>query len=161
MNFITSRFSIRNILGQRCRHVSETWSYRRMCNKPQEVKADPPPAVPPPASQRLGFKIPGTRPSKLDKKALVWSGRFKSTDEIPELVSFEMVEAARNKLRVKICFVMMAATIGACFLMIFLGRQAAHDQQSLTNLNMEKRAKWREELQKEREASLALSGKAQ
>lgn len=36
---------------------------------------------------RAAFKIPGYRPSELDKKFLVWSGRFKTVDQIPELVS--------------------------------------------------------------------------
>lgn len=36
---------------------------------------------------RAAFKIPGYRPSEMDKKFLVWSGRFKTVDQIPELVS--------------------------------------------------------------------------
>lgn len=39
------------------------------------------------ASPHLGFKIPGYRPSELDKRILVWSGRFKSAEQIPDLVS--------------------------------------------------------------------------
>lgn len=38
---------------------------------------------------------------------------------------FEMIDAARNKVRVKACYVMMAATIGACLLMIFLGKRVS------------------------------------
>lgn len=132
-----------------------------MCNKPQEVKAEPPPAVPAQASPHLGFKVPGYRPSELDKRILVWSGRFKSAEQIPELVSFETLDAARNKVRVKACYVMMAATIGACLLMVLLGKQAVGRHESLTSQNMEKKAKWREEIQKEREAAVALSDKAQ
>lgn len=36
---------------------------------------------------RAGFKLPGYRPSEMDKRFLLWSGRFKSADQIPELVS--------------------------------------------------------------------------
>ena len=32
--------------GQRSRQVSETWSHRGMCNKPQEAKTEPPPSAP-------------------------------------------------------------------------------------------------------------------
>jgi len=160
MNLVRSRLSIGNLLGQRCRQVSETWSHRGMCTKPQEVKAEPPPA-PPAHAPRPGFKIPGYRPSPLDKKILVWSGRFKTAEQIPELVSFEMIDAARNRMRVKACYVMMATTIGACLMMVFLGKRAAGRHESLTGQNMEKKAKWREELQREREASLSLSEKAQ
>ncbi|XP_044031699.1 protein FAM162B [Siniperca chuatsi] len=160
MNFVKSRLSIDNFIGQRCRQVTETWSHRGMCSKPQETKADPLPAAPAHAT-RAGFRIPGCRPSELDKKILVWSGRFKTPDLIPELVSFEMIDAARNKVRVKACYVMMGATIGACLLMVFLGKRAAGRHESLTSQNMEKKARWREELQKEKEAAVALADKAQ
>lgn len=127
-----------------------------MCNKPQETKAEPPPAVPAMAP-RAGFKLPGYRPSNLDRKILVWSGRFKTQDQIPELVSYEMIDAARNKVRVKVCYLMMGATIGACLLMVFLGKRAAGRHESLTGQNMEKKARWREEMQREKEAALALA----
>lgn len=128
-----------------------------MCSKPQETKPDHPPAY----ASRAGFRIPGYKPSEMDKKILIWSGRFKTVDQIPELVSFEMIDAARNKVRVKACYVMMAVTIGACLMMIFLGKRAAGRNESLTNQNMEKKARWREEVQREREAKMAMSEKAQ
>ncbi|XP_075936282.1 protein FAM162B [Anarhichas minor] len=160
MNFVRSRLSIGNFLGQRCRQVAETWSLRGMCNKPQEVKAEPLPAVPA-QEPRAGFRLPGYRPSNLDKKMLVWSGRFKTADQIPELVSFEMIDGARNKVRVKACYVMMATTIGACLMMVFLGKRSVGRHESLTAQNMEKKARWKEELQREKEAALVLSEKAQ
>lgn len=36
-----------------------------------------------------------------------------------------MIDAARNRIRVKACYVMMAATIGACLVMIILGKQVS------------------------------------
>lgn len=39
--------------------------------------------------------------------------------------------------------------------------QAAGRHESLTSVNMEKKARWKEELQREKEAALALSEKAQ
>ncbi|XP_042371847.1 protein FAM162B-like [Plectropomus leopardus] len=127
MNFFRSRLSIGNLIGQRCRQVTETWSHRGMCNKPQEAKAEPPPAVPAQAP-RAGFRLPGYRPSNMDKKFLVWSGRFKTADQIPELVSFETIDAARNKVRVKACYLMMAATIGACLVTVFLGKRVSDNR---------------------------------
>lgn len=38
---------------------------------------------------------------------------------------FEMIDAARNKVRVKACYVMMATTIAACLLMVFLGKRVS------------------------------------
>ncbi|XP_076617400.1 protein FAM162B [Chaetodon auriga] len=158
MNFVRSRLSIGNFIGQRCRQATETWSRRGMCSKPQEGKAEP---AAPAHAPRPSFKVPGYRPSDLDKKFLLWSGRFKTVEQIPEFVSFEMIDAARNKVRVKACYVMMAATIGACLVMVILGKRAAARNESLTSQNMEKKARWREEARKEREAAAALAEKAQ
>ncbi|GAA6214985.1 protein FAM162B-like [Lates japonicus] len=147
MNFVWSRLSIGNILGQRCRQAAKTWSHRGMCNKPQEVKTEPLPSAPAEAP-RPAFRIPGSRPSDLDKKMLLWSGRYKSADQIPEFVPFEAIDAARNKIRVKACYAMILFTISACLVMAIQGKRAAGRNESLTALNMEKKAKWREELQK-------------
>lgn len=38
---------------------------------------------------------------------------------------FEMIDAARNKVRVKACYVMIAATIGACLLMVIQGKRVS------------------------------------
>ncbi|KAK2870052.1 hypothetical protein QQF64_021994 [Cirrhinus molitorella] len=92
---------------------------------------------------------------------LVWSGRFKTAEQIPEFVSFEMIDAARNRVRVKACYVMMALTILACLAMAVSGKQAAGRNENLTTWNMEKKARWREEAQKEKEAASALAEKAQ
>lgn len=133
-----------------------------MCSKPQETKAELPTPPPPPAyASRAGFRVPGYRPSNLDRKILLWSGRFKTADQIPELVSFEMIDGARNRVRVKVCYLMMALTIGSCLVMVLLGKRAAARQESLTGQNMEKKARWREEMQREREAAIALSQKPQ
>ncbi|XP_008295696.1 protein FAM162B [Stegastes partitus] len=162
MNFIRSRLSIGSLLGPRCRQITETRSHRGMCNKLPEAKSEPSPSAPAPAqAQRPLFRLPGCRPSNMDKKILVWTGRFKTVDQIPETVSFEMIDAARNKIRVKVAYMMMAATIGACLLMVILGKRAAGRNESLTAQNMAKKAKWREELQRESQNAVALSEKPQ
>ncbi|KAM4533920.1 protein FAM162B isoform 2-T2 [Odontesthes bonariensis] len=145
MNFLRSRLSTGSLLGQR---------YRGMCNKLQETKSESSPATQAQAP-RPSFKVPGCRPSELDKKIFIWSGRFKSLDEIPETVSFETIDAARNKIRVKAAYIMMAATIGACLFMVIIGKRAAGRNESLTAHNMEKKARWREELQRENMNALA------
>ncbi|XP_068604009.1 protein FAM162B [Brachionichthys hirsutus] len=156
MNFVRSRLSIGNVLGQQRRQITEAWSHRGMCNKPAETKAEPSAQA-----NRAGFKLPGHRPSDLDKKFLVWTGRFKTADQIPTFVSIEMIDAARNKMRIKMCYLMIAATVAACVVTVFLGKRAAGRNESLLNQNMEKKARWREEYAKERSAAEAASGKAQ
>ncbi|KAG1954197.1 protein FAM162B [Pimephales promelas] len=131
---------------------------RRLCSKPQEGAPAPLQTTEP--AQQLGFKVPGYRPKEWDKKMLLWSGRFKTAEQIPEFVSFEMIDAARNRLRVKACYVMMALTLLACLAVVISGKQAVSRHDNLTSRNMEKKARWREEAQKEKEAT-ALAEKAQ
>lgn len=91
---------------------------------------------------------------------LMWSGRFKTVEQIPEFVSFEMIDAARNRVRVKACYIMMGLTIFACLVMIVSGKKAVSRNESLIAINMEKKAKWREDAQREKEEN-ALDAKAQ
>lgn len=61
---------------------------------------------------------------------------------------FETIDAARNKIRVKACYVMMATTIGACLLMVLLGKQVSDDGRLLCDcvhcigLNLWKIVQW-------------------
>nr|XP_012609315.1 protein FAM162B isoform X1 [Microcebus murinus] len=94
------------------------------------------------------------RPSQFDKKILLWTGRFKSMEEIPPQVPPEMIDAARNKARVKVCYIMIGLTIIACFAVIASAKRAVERHESLTSWNLAKKAKWREE------AALAAQAKA-
>ncbi|KAI4888015.1 hypothetical protein NFI96_034679 [Prochilodus magdalenae] len=148
--FIRSRTALAASVGQWRRYALNTASRRQLCSKPHGAETVPAHA------QRPAFRMPGYRPSEMDKRILVWSGRFKTKEQIPEQVSFEMIDAARNKVRIKACYVMIALTIAACFCMILLGKEAASRNDNLTTRNMEKKARWREEMQRARdEAALA------
>ncbi|XP_049755742.1 protein FAM162B isoform X2 [Elephas maximus indicus] len=94
------------------------------------------------------------RLSQFDKKILLWTGRFKSMEEIPLRVPPEMIDAARNKARVKACYIMIGLTIIACFAVIASAKRAAERHESLTSWNLAKKAKWHEE------AALAAQAKA-
>uniref|UniRef100_A0A8C8MF16 Family with sequence similarity 162 member A n=1 Tax=Oncorhynchus tshawytscha TaxID=74940 RepID=A0A8C8MF16_ONCTS len=145
-------------MGGRSRALAELGGQRRMCSKPQTGNPEPPHAAPavPAHDPRPAFKLPGYRPSPMDRRILVWSGRFKTPDQIPELVSFEMLDAARNRVRVKACYGMMIVTIAACLLTVILGKRAAGRHESLTAQNMEKKARWRQEAKMEREEAAAV-----
>eukprot|EP00069_Balaena_mysticetus_P010649 bmy_06839T0 len=94
------------------------------------------------------------KPSQFDRKILLWTGRFTTMEEIPPRIPPEMIEAARNRARVKACYVMIGLTIIACFAVIVSAKRAAERHESLTSWNLAKKAKWREE------AALAAQGKA-
>ncbi|XP_069843051.1 protein FAM162B [Dipodomys merriami] len=85
------------------------------------------------------------KPSQFDKKILLWTGRFRSVQDIPPRVPPEMIDAARNKARVKACYIMIGLTIVACFAVIISAKRAAGRHESLTSWNLAKKAKWREE----------------
>uniref|UniRef100_A0A8C0UYS9 Family with sequence similarity 162 member B n=1 Tax=Cyanistes caeruleus TaxID=156563 RepID=A0A8C0UYS9_CYACU len=85
------------------------------------------------------------KPSKFDKKILLWTGRFKTEEEIPLRIPPEMLDKARNKARVKACYIMIGLSIIACFAVIASAKKAAARHESLTSLNLAKKAKWREE----------------
>ncbi|XP_045707469.1 protein FAM162A [Phyllostomus hastatus] len=107
------------------------------CTKPQESPKTPP--------HTYRHRVPLHKPTDWEKKILIWSGRFKKQEEIPETVSFEMLDAAKNKVRVKISYVMIALTVAGCILMVIEGKKAAKRHESLTSLNLEKKARLREE----------------
>ncbi|XP_028366533.2 protein FAM162B isoform X2 [Phyllostomus discolor] len=94
------------------------------------------------------------KPSQFDKKLLLWTGRFKAMEDIPPRVPPEMIDAARNKARVKACYIMIGLTIIACFAVIASAKRAVERRESLTSWNLAKKAKWREE------AALAAQAKA-
>ncbi|XP_072116413.1 protein FAM162B [Mobula birostris] len=98
---------------------------------------------------RPAFKLPGHKPSNFDKKFLIWTGRFRREEDIPSVVSVEMIHAARNKMRVKACYLMVVMTIVACIGMIISGKNAARRHESLTAINLAKKAQWRASMQEE------------
>ncbi|XP_053328959.1 protein FAM162A-like [Spea bombifrons] len=85
------------------------------------------------------------RPTGFDKKVLVWAGRFKKEEDIPEYVSCEVVSAARNNVRIKTCIIMIVCTILGCVAMVISGKKAVREDNTLLKRNIERKAKWREE----------------
>ncbi|NXB59740.1 F162B protein, partial [Struthidea cinerea] len=92
------------------------------------------------------------RPTDFDKKVLVWSGHFKKEKDIPRHLSSEVVDTARNIVRMKVCYIMIAPTVLGCVTMIITGEEAAKKDQTLLRVNTAKKAKWRAEVEKDQEA---------
>uniref|UniRef100_A0A8C6JNV2 Uncharacterized protein n=1 Tax=Melopsittacus undulatus TaxID=13146 RepID=A0A8C6JNV2_MELUD len=126
---------------------------------PMPAAAPPRPALPPGATGGVLGAGPGPgegtglRPSKFDKKILIWTGRFKTEEDIPQRIPPEMLDKARNKARVKACYIMIGLSIVACFAVIASAKKAAARHESLTSWNLAKKAKWR------KEAALAAEAK--
>ncbi|NWS13930.1 F162B protein, partial [Pachyramphus minor] len=92
------------------------------------------------------------RPTNFDKKVLVWAGRFKKEEDIPKHISSDVLDAARNVVRIKVCYIMIALTVLGCLTMVITGKEAARKDQTLLRVNTEKKAKWRAEVEKDQEA---------
>uniref|UniRef100_A0A8C0B2H4 Family with sequence similarity 162 member B n=1 Tax=Buteo japonicus TaxID=224669 RepID=A0A8C0B2H4_9AVES len=105
---------------------------------------DASPQRPAPASQAHKV-VASYKPSKFDKKILLWTGRFKTEEEIPPRIPPEMLDRARNKARVKACYIMIGLSVVACFAVIASAKKAAARHESLTSWNLAKKAKWRQE----------------
>ncbi|KFO70288.1 Protein FAM162B, partial [Cuculus canorus] len=91
-------------------------------------------------------------PTNFDKKVLVWAGRFKREEDIPKYISSEVLDAARNSVRIKVCYIMIALTLLGCLAMVITGKEAAKRDHTLLMKNVEKKAKWRAEVEKDQEA---------
>ncbi|XP_066035449.1 protein FAM162B [Chamaea fasciata] len=105
-----------------------------------------------PRAEQAHRVVASCKPSNFDKKILLWTGRFKTEEEIPLRIPPEMLDKARNKARVKACYIMIGLSIIACFAVIASAKKAAARHESLTSLNLAKKAKWRREAELEAEA---------
>ncbi|XP_064266459.1 protein FAM162A isoform X2 [Passer domesticus] len=109
---------------------------RRLCTKPEQDLQ---------TKSRSRSGVPGHRPTLWERRFLLWSGHFKKPEDIPETVSLETVRAAQSTLRVKFSYVMIALTIVGCITMVIKGKQDMKRHESLTKINLEKKAQWRQE----------------
>ncbi|KAJ8951837.1 hypothetical protein NQ318_019812 [Aromia moschata] len=87
----------------------------------------------------------GHRVNNLEKKFLVWTGKYKSVDEVPNYVSQAVVERARNRMRIRIANYMMLATAIGCIAMVYSGKQAAKRGESVQQQNLQ----WHKETQQQ------------
>ncbi|XP_063126168.1 protein FAM162A-like [Rattus norvegicus] len=104
--------------------------------KPQESPKAP--------TQSYRHGVPPHKPTDLEKKILLWSGRFKKEEESPETIRFEMLGAAKNKFWVKVSYLMRAPDSGSLFYMVIEGKKAVK-RRVFTSLNLERKACLREE----------------
>ncbi|KAM6309886.1 protein FAM162A [Podargus strigoides] len=111
---------------------------RGFCVKPPEESHSQP-------KSRSSLRVPGHKPTDWEKRFLLWAGHFKKPEDIPETVSIETIRAAKTTLRVKFSYVMIALTVLGCIIMVIRGKEAVKRHESLTNINLEKKAQWREE----------------
>ncbi|XP_066976534.1 UPF0389 protein CG9231 [Macrobrachium rosenbergii] len=95
-------------------------------------------------------KLTDHKVDNLERYLLVWGGKFKSVSEVPNYVSQDTMERARNKARIKINLMMCAATVVGCLLMVMSGKKAQREGKSLVKMNQEWHRKNKEEAEAEK-----------
>ncbi|XP_030850700.1 uncharacterized protein LOC115918928 [Strongylocentrotus purpuratus] len=75
-------------------------------------------------------------PSGFDKRLLVSFGKFKSAEEVPDLVSVHLLNATRNKFRVYVNMFIAFLTMFGCGVMIYRGHQRAGTGETIADHNM-------------------------
>ncbi|CAK9829888.1 Protein FAM162B [Anthophora retusa] len=95
--------------------------------------------------------------SNIDKRILVWVKRYPSMEEVPPKVPIETMLRAHSKIRIHICYGIMAFAIIGFYVSVKIGKR---DVASGKNILTE-RAKWynevKEKARKEKEQQEAVS----
>ncbi|XP_059474937.1 UPF0389 protein GA21628 isoform X2 [Neocloeon triangulifer] len=114
--------------------------------KEAEITKTAPPAEPTKNAMdsiRMGGR--SHAPNRLEKTFLVWSGRYKSVEEIPPTVPEEAIEKARNKARIRIANYLILGTIVACVACVISGKQAAERGESVVKMNLDWHKKYNDD----------------
>ncbi|VEN43147.1 unnamed protein product [Callosobruchus maculatus] len=93
------------------------------------------------------------KPNNLEKKFLVWTGKYKTVEEVPQFVSQVAMERCRNRMRIKIANYMMVATALGCFAMVYVGKRDAKRGDTVTKQNLE----WHKKIKEESQTTAATS----
>ncbi|KAF3426696.1 hypothetical protein E2986_09523 [Frieseomelitta varia] len=96
--------------------------------------------------------VTGTRPpmhavSSMDKRILVWVKRFPSIDQVPDYVSYQCIQHAHTKARIRVCFIMFFLGIVICVAAVVAGKREAASGKSIAT----ERVKWYMEIKKKAE----------
>ncbi|CAH1176040.1 unnamed protein product [Phaedon cochleariae] len=86
--------------------------------------------------------------NNLERRFLVWTGKFKSYGEVPDFVSQVIMEKSRNRMRIKVANYMILATIAGCVVMVYKGKQDAKRGESVAKQNKE----WHAQIKADSEA---------
>jgi hypothetical protein len=89
-----------------------------------------------------------------EKKLLVWSGKYKSTDEVPAYVNQDVMEKARNRFRIRTANIMMILTVIGCLYMVFSGKQAQERGESVLKMNQDWHKEYNDKMQAEAQAAI-------
>nr|BAN21446.1 conserved hypothetical protein [Riptortus pedestris] len=83
-------------------------------------------------------------PNNFERRMLVWTGRYKTLEDVPQIVPVDSIEKARNKIRIKVANWMILASFVACIFVSISGKRALERGESVTKMNED----WHKEMNK-------------
>lgn len=66
--------------------------------------------------------------------------------------SYETLDKAKNKMRIKICNYMIVATLLACLAMVYSGKKAAESGQTVSKMNLDWHKEYKDKIAEEDKA---------
>uniref|UniRef100_A0A1Q3FGQ2 Protein with signal anchor n=1 Tax=Culex tarsalis TaxID=7177 RepID=A0A1Q3FGQ2_CULTA len=94
-------------------------------------------------------------PNNFEKRLLVFTKKYKSTDEVPALINQDVMERCRNQVRIKIANYMMLATAIGCIVMIMSGKRAQERGETVQKMNLDWHKEYNEKAKREAAAAAA------
>lgn len=98
-------------------------------------------------------------PNNFEKRLLVFTKKYKSTDEVPPLINQDVMERCRNQVRIKIANYMMLATAIGCIVMIMSGKRAQERGETVQKMNLDWHKEYNEKTKQEAAAAAAAPAK--
>uniref|UniRef100_A0A1L8DUR3 Protein with signal anchor n=1 Tax=Nyssomyia neivai TaxID=330878 RepID=A0A1L8DUR3_9DIPT len=101
------------------------------------------------------------KPDNFERRLLVWAKKYKSIEDVPNYVSREEMEKSRSKARIRISNYMIVATLVGCIIMgkflplVYSGKQAAERGDTVSKINRDWHASFKEQKRGEDHAALA------
>lgn len=94
-------------------------------------------------------------PNNFEKRLLVFTKKYKSTDEVPPLINQDVMERCRNQVRIKIANYMMLGTAIGCIIMIMSGKRAQERGETVQKMNLDWHKEYNEKAKQEAAAATA------
>lgn len=98
-------------------------------------------------------------PNNFEKRLLVFTKKYKSTDEVPGLINQDVMERCRNQVRIKIANYMMLATAIGCIIMIMSGKRAQERGETVQKMNLDWHKEYNEKAKQEAAAAASAPAK--
>lgn len=156
MSFI-STCSLARLAGRQLRATGRTGLTKGRCYASSSVEpskeAPKSPAAESSANATASIGSRTHAPNNFEKRLLVFTKKYKSTDEVPSLINQDVMERCRNQVRIKVANYMMLATAIGCIIMIVSGKRAQERGETVQKMNLDWHKEYNEKAKEEAAAA--------